>query len=117
LPSSRTGKRVTLSVLWVRVALLDGKLALASHWVVAEVSIEALSYADMDGVIRGIALVLGIIAFIIYAIVTEFWPIILPIVIFAIGLIAYYWGWWPFGILRKNKKAVDPPDNGPGSLH
>ena len=56
----------------------------------------------MDGVIRGIALVLGIIAFLIWAIVTEFWPIILTsIVIFAIGFITY--NWW-------NKKAVDPPD-------
>ena len=68
----------------------------------AEVSIEALRYADMDGVIRGIALVLGIIAFLIWAIVTEFWPIILTsIVIFAIWFITY--NWW-------NKKAVDPPD-------
>ena len=34
LLSSQATKRVTLSVLWVRVTLLDCKLALASHWVV-----------------------------------------------------------------------------------
>ena len=58
-----------------------------------------------------------VLAVLIWLFVIEFWPIILSIVILAIGLIAYYWGWWPFGIRRKNKKAVDPPDNGPGSLH
>ena len=66
---------------------------MASHWVVAENFIE------------GIAMMLAIVAFLIWAIVTEFWPIILPIVIFAIGFITYCW--W-------NKKAVDPPDYGPG---
>ena len=51
--------------------------------------------------IEGIALFLAVVGFIIWAFVTEFWPIILTIVIFAIGFITYYW--W-------NKKAVDPPD-------
>ena len=63
---------------------------MASHWVVAE------------NFIDGIAMMLAIVAFLIWAIVTDFWPIILTIiVIFAIGFITYYW--W-------NKKAVDPPD-------
>ena len=57
---------------------------MASHWVVAEVSIE------------GIALFLAVVAFFIWAIVTEFWPIILTIVIFTIGFITYIY-------LRKKK--------------
>jgi len=44
---------------------------------VAEVSIE------------GIALFLAVVAFLIWAFVTEFWPIILTIVIFTIGFITY----------------------------
>ena len=59
-------------------------MALASHWVVAEVSIE------------GITLFLAVVAFLIWAIVTEFWPIILTIVIFTIGFITYIY-------LRKKK--------------
>ncbi len=62
---------------------------MGSHWVVAEVSIE------------GIALFLAVVGFIIWAFVTEFWPIILTIVIFAIGFITY---------CRWNKKAVDSHD-------
>ena len=58
---------------------------MASHWVVAEVSIE------------GITLFLAVVAFLIWAIVTEFWPIILTIVIFTIGFITY--------IYLRNKKA------------
>ena len=88
---------------------------MASYWVVAEVSIEVIAVADVvlqlgeiDGVIRGIALVLAIVAFLIWAFVTTFWPIILTIVIFIIGLIAYYW--W-------KRKAVDPTDYGPGGSH
>jgi len=67
---------------------------------VAEVSIE------------GIALFLAVVAFLIWAFVTEFvtpnWPIFLPILIFAIGFITYY---------RWSKKAADPPDYGSGGPH
>ena len=70
--------------------------------------------------LEGIALVLFVMALLALAYAAEIWPITLPILIFAIGsmaYIAYCRGWWLFGIRRKNKKAVDPPDNGPGSLH
>ena len=70
--------------------------------------------------LKDIALILVVVAFLALAYAAEILPITLPILIFAIGSIAYIAycrGWWPFGIRRKNKKAVDPPDNGPGSLH
>ena len=97
----------------VHLEPLDGELAVASHWVVDE---QLEQFKD-------IALVLVVVAFLALAYAAEIWPITLSILIFAIGSIAYIAyiaycrGWWPFGIRRKNKKAVDPPDNGPGSLH
>ena len=77
---------------------------MASHWVVDE----------LHENLEDIATLLVIVGILVLAAAAEMWrPITIPILILAIGSIAYIAYrrvWWPFGFCRKKKKAVDPPD-------